>query len=166
MFRKIGDFSMVYKITMDITIKLYQVLTDESLSQKVCDDQRTLGKIAWHNVLSQSQLAKGLGLESDFISESAPLPKSVKEINNLLISEIEKVLKAVTEKFNDENMTDEVSIFGMKMPVGAWLHFAIIHNVHHRGQMTILMRQANLKIPGVCGPSKEEWGLFGMPAKD
>jgi len=29
-----------------------------------------------------------------------------------------------------------------------------------------LMRQAGLKVPGIYGPSKEEWALMGMPARD
>ena len=30
----------------------------------------------------------------------------------------------------------------------------------------VLMRQAGLAVPGVYGPSKEEWGAYGMPAQD
>jgi len=37
-----------------------------------------------------------------------------------------------------------------------------LHQAHHRGQMTVLMRQAGMKVPGVYGPSKEEWSAFGM----
>jgi uncharacterized damage-inducible protein DinB len=29
--------------------------------------------------------------------------------------------------------------------------------------MTVLMRQAGLKVPGIYGPSREEWSQFGMP---
>jgi hypothetical protein len=28
------------------------------------------------------------------------------------------------------------------------------------------MRLADLKVPGVYGPSKEEWTAFGMPAQE
>jgi hypothetical protein len=30
--------------------------------------------------------------------------------------------------------------------------------------MTALMRQAGLVVTGVCGPAREEWAAFGMPA--
>jgi uncharacterized damage-inducible protein DinB len=40
------------------------------------------------------------------------------------------------------------------------------HEIHHRGQMTVLMRQAGLKVPGVYGPSREEWTAYGMPPQD
>jgi len=28
--------------------------------------------------------------------------------------------------------------------------------------MTVLMRQGGLKVPGVFGPTKEEWSQYGM----
>jgi len=44
--------------------------------------------------------------------------------------------------------------------------FLIQHQNHHRGQMTVLMRQAGLTVPGIYGPAKEEWGNFGMEAPE
>ncbi len=38
----------------------------------------------------------------------------------------------------------------------------VTHQIHHRGQMTVLMRQAGLKVPGLYGPAKEEWEAMGM----
>ena len=36
------------------------------------------------------------------------------------------------------------------------LNVLIRHQIHHRGQMTILMRQAGVVVPSVYGPSREE----------
>jgi uncharacterized damage-inducible protein DinB len=47
---------------------------------------------------------------------------------------------------------------------GFSLSMLINHQIHHRGQMTILMRQANLIVTGVYGPAKEEWSQMGMEA--
>lgn len=52
----------------------------------------------------------------------------------------------------------------MKLPKAALLSLFIKHLIHHRGQMTVLMRQAGLKVPGVYGPSKEKWSQMGMDA--
>lgn len=38
----------------------------------------------------------------------------------------------------------------------------IKHIVHHRGQITVLMRQAGLKPAGVYGPPKEDWVHLGV----
>jgi uncharacterized damage-inducible protein DinB len=40
----------------------------------------------------------------------------------------------------------------------------IKHIVHHRGQMTVLMRQAGVQVPGIYGPAREEWSQMGMEA--
>ena len=37
----------------------------------------------------------------------------------------------------------------------ATLMVMLHHEIHHRGQMTVLMRQAGLKLPGVYGPSAD-----------
>ena len=37
------------------------------------------------------------------------------------------------------------------------------HEVHHRAQMTVLMRQAGLAVPGIYGPAAEEWEAMGLP---
>ena len=38
----------------------------------------------------------------------------------------------------------------------------IKHIAHHRGQITVLMRQAGLKPFGVYGPPKEDWIHLGV----
>lgn len=38
---------------------------------------------------------------------------------------------------------------------GKFLRMLIDHQTHHRGQMTVLLRQAGLTVPGVMGPTKE-----------
>ncbi|MBE0644676.1 MAG: hypothetical protein IH600_11400 [Bacteroidetes bacterium] len=30
-------------------------------------------------------------------------------------------------------------------------------------QLTVLMRQAGLLVPGIYGPSREEWSTYGLP---
>ena len=57
-------------------------------------------------------------------------------------------------------MNKMVNVFGMDMPVQAVFRLLIQHQAHHRGQLTVLMRQADLKVPGVYGPSKEEWEVM------
>jgi alanyl-tRNA synthetase len=48
----------------------------------------------------------------------------------------------------------------------AALDVLIKHQTHHRGQLTIGMRQAGLVTPGMYGPAKEEWTAMGVPAPE
>ena len=54
------------------------------------------------------------------------------------------------------------SVPEMMNRTGLTLAVLVRHQAHHRGQMTVLMRQAGLKVPGVYGPAREEWAEFGM----
>jgi uncharacterized damage-inducible protein DinB len=67
-----------------------------------------------------------------------------------------QVAKAVTEKWSDAQLGDEIPLFGRSFRKGAVLATLISHQAHHRAQMTVLMRQAGLKVPGVYGPSQAD----------
>jgi uncharacterized damage-inducible protein DinB len=49
------------------------------------------------------------------------------------------------------------------MEKGIVLSVILMHQCHHRGQLTILMRLAGLKIHGIYGPAKEEWQAMNLP---
>ena len=55
-------------------------------------------------------------------------------------------------------------MYGQKWKRGVTLGILITHQIHHRAQMTVLMRQAGLKVPGIYGPAYEEWAAMGMEA--
>jgi uncharacterized damage-inducible protein DinB len=60
-------------------------------------------------------------------------------------------------------LTDELPMYGSTWRRGDILASLVHHQIHHRGQMTVLMRQAGLVVPGVYGPAREEWAAMGMP---
>jgi uncharacterized damage-inducible protein DinB len=66
-------------------------------------------------------------------------------------------METFSEQVSDEKMNEMVNLFGRDMPFQAVFRLLIQHQAHHRGQLTVLMRQADLKVPGVYGPNKEEW---------
>jgi uncharacterized damage-inducible protein DinB len=37
------------------------------------------------------------------------------------------------------------------------------HEIHHRGQMRVLMRQAGLRPSAMHGPVREDWAAMGVP---
>ncbi|MNF01709.1 DinB family protein [compost metagenome] len=57
-------------------------------------------------------------------------------------------------------------MYGELWEKGKILRVLISHQSHHRGQMTVIMRILGLPVPGLYGPSKEEWAEFGMIAPD
>ena len=57
-------------------------------------------------------------------------------------------------------------MYGQRWTRGFTLHALLEHQIHHRGQMTVLMRQAGLRVPGIYGPAREDWASHGHGAAE
>jgi len=163
MYRTIEDFKKDWSYETGSTLKMFEKLTDESLSQKTYADGRDLGFIAWHIVVSLPEMAGKTGLTVPGPAEDSDRPAEAKKIYEEFRTSAESVLKEVSEKWNDDDLLNTVNMYGEEWTKGYSLWVLIKHQTHHRGQMTVLMRQAGLKFPGVYGPSKEEWVNYGAP---
>lgn len=165
MFYKISDFENDWKSESQATLKIFNSLTDESLSQKVSPEGRTLGTIAWHITTSLGEMTKRTGLNPEGPEDSAPVPEKAKDIAEAYKNASESVLEQVTKNWNDETLMLEDDMYGEMWKKGLTLAVLLVHQTHHRGQMTVLMRQAGLVVPGIYGPAREEWAQYGMPAQ-
>ena len=166
MYRSLEDFKKDWKYESDSTVKLLNTLTDEKLNQKVTPDGRSLGFIAWHLVKTIPEMMGNTGLKVEGPSESDAVPAASGEIVSAYEKTSESFIKAIEDNWNDEILQNEDEMYGEKWKKGLTLMYLNLHQAHHRGQMTVLMRQAGLKVPGVYGPSKEEWTAFGMEQKE
>jgi len=162
MYHSIREFEESWKQESANTAKLLNALSDQSLSQEVAKDHRNLGRIAWHIVTTFPEMMKQTGLEVGSVKGDAPLPTSAKEIAAAYEKVSQELLDQITSKWSDESLQQEDEMYGMKWKKGSTLSILVNHEVHHRGQMTVLMRQAGLKVAGVYGPSYDEWDQFGQ----
>ncbi|MBX7153188.1 DinB family protein [bacterium] len=166
MFRKIDDFITQWQYEKDATSGVFKNLTDASLNQKVASDGRSIGRLAWHIVLSIGEMIGRTGLKDDGPPQDSAPPIHVTDIVSAFDHLAGSVSEQVKTNWSDEMLTHEVSMYGEKWTLGFVLEVLIRHQIHHRAQITVLMRQAGLKVPGVYGPSKEELSQFGMPAME
>jgi uncharacterized damage-inducible protein DinB len=164
MYHTIKEFNDHWKGESEATLKLLSVLTDKSLNYESYKGGRTLGFIAWHIVASMNSLLSQLGFKLDRKIDGSQAPKTAKELVDAYKKSVLLVNKNISA-WTDESLTQKVILYGREWTRAMALSSLIMHQVHHRGQLTILMRQAGLKVPGVYGPSKEEWALMKMPAQ-
>lgn len=146
------------------TQKLLDLLTDASLEQEVLPGYRTLGRLAWHIVTTVPDMLHRTGLQFDAPDVYSEPPASAAEIAAAYRTAVQSMLEAIRTQWTDETLQQEVNLFGEPWRNGYTLSAFLMHEVHHRGQMTVLMRQAGLTVPGVYGPAKEEWAVVGMEA--
>jgi uncharacterized damage-inducible protein DinB len=164
MFLALSAFLDTWKKESELTQRILDTLTDDSLKQVVTADDRTLGRIAWHIVTTIPEMISKTGLVLEGTKKDAPLPDSARIIADFYRQECKTLVTAITDRWNDQTLLEERNMYGQIWTIGATLEALIAHEIHHRGQMTVLMRQAGLRVPGVMGPSREEWSQLGMKA--
>jgi uncharacterized damage-inducible protein DinB len=165
MYRSISDFSKDWDYERAMTRKLLDNLTDGSLAQAVRPGGRTLGRLAWHLVLTLVEMSgeAGLTITGPHIGDAVPAAGALAA----QYSEVaQRLAEAVGTHWTDAALTEEVPMYGETWAKGQVLHVLIMHEAHHRGQMTVLMRQAGLPVPGVYGPAEEEWAAIGLPPQE
>lgn len=162
MYVTIADFLKEWNKEAMLTQNVLDSLTDESLKQEVYPGGRTLGRIAWHFTVNTPDYLAKFGLKIDAVENAASVPPSANEIAETFRVVNSRAAKAIEAQWTDETLSHIQEAFGRRESNAAILMGLIKHIVHHRGQLTILIRQAGLKPFGVYGPPKEDWIKLGV----
>ncbi|GGE76520.1 DinB family protein [Priestia taiwanensis] len=155
MFQTVEGFMKTWKYEASVTEKVLDTLTDESLSQEITADHWNLGQLAWHIVVAAPFILSATGLKIDWEMKSTP-PSSAKAIADEYRAMSAALLTAAEKQWTDEDLTIISEFSGYTMTNALFLMTTLSHQNHHRGQMSVLMRQAGLKVPSIYGPTKEE----------
>jgi uncharacterized damage-inducible protein DinB len=161
MYRTIDDFAEDYAQEREVL----RALTDESLEQRVRPEGRSAGRLAWHITVSIPQIAKEAklpGVEGSMDDDAVPSRAS--EIVAAYERASTSFVDALRAHWTDEQLAGQIEMYGMHWTRAATLAMLVKHEIHHRAQITVLMRQAGLAVPGCYGPAAEEWAAMGMPA--
>lgn len=154
MYRKVEDFIEDWSNSAAGTLNVFKAMTNDKLDQAIVEGHNTLGWLAWHLVGSAGAFGHFAGLQIPGPGKDEAAPTEVSEI----VAAYEKAVdayKTEAAKLTDEMLLEEINGFTGPVARGKFLRALIDHQTHHRGQMTVLLRQAGLTVPGVMGPTKE-----------
>lgn len=154
MYRKVEDFLDDWMASSAGTLNVMRAITNDKLDQSIVEGHNSLGWLAWHLVGAAGAFGHFSGLQIPGPGREQAAPSDIKEI----VAAYEKAIEAYkieAAKLTDESLLEEVSGFTGPTERGKLLRALIDHQTHHRGQMTVLLRQAGLTVPGVMGPTKE-----------
>jgi len=163
MISSINEFEYVWSQEVEATQKIFKHLTDKSLSQAVTPEGRTLGRLAWHITTTIPEMMSKTGLALAGPNPDDPVPTSAKAIFRSYNDAAISLLEEIKSKWTNATLQVEDNMYGQMWKRGQTLMSLVFHQIHHRGQMTVLMRQAGLALPGIYGPAREEWAAWGMP---
>ncbi|WP_419887280.1 DinB family protein [Neobacillus niacini] len=164
MYTAISHFIEEWNQEAASTQKVLDALTDQSIQQKVSPEDRSLGSIAWHIVASTPGMLMEFGVTVKGVENELSVPTSAREIAETFRSVSAETSEAIRQQWTDASLSETKNVFGRELQKSSMLNMLIKHIVHHRGQMTVLMRQAGVQVPGIYGPSREEWSQMGMEA--
>ncbi|PGS51965.1 DinB family protein [Bacillus sp. AFS041924] len=161
MFNNVEEFITEWKMEEASTIKLLNAMTDESLDQSIGEDFSSLGELAWHITTAIKAIISQSGLQFEGSMNKEDMPGTAKELAEKYAEVSNAMIEAAQAEWKESDLKQIINAFGfLELPIHALLRMAIQHQTHHRGQMTVLMRQAGLVVPGMYGPSKEEWAAM------
>jgi len=156
MLTTVTQFSQIWKHESEATARVLAALTDASLHQQVTPLDRSLGEIAWHVATSIPEMANRTGLRVAGGDGRAPAPTSAAAIRDAYVQAAASLLEQVGLHWTDETLKVKDDMYGEQWARGLTLQALVFHEIHHRGAMTVLMRQAGLVVPGIYGPNREE----------
>ena len=158
----IPQFLAIWEQETAATLSCFSKLTDESLSQTLVKDYRSIERLVNHILDCAASIPQAATVP---VVHSKKHYTHVSELIDAYTIATDKVKKAVAT-WTDETLLEETPMYGEVWKKGFALWVTIAHQAHHRGQLTVLMRLAGLKVPGVYGPAKEEWEAMNLPEAD
>ncbi len=164
MYRSIQDFITDWKTETDLTSQLFSVIPPAQFQVQVHAQVRSLARLAWHLTQTLTEMGHRAGLFTEDHLEGLEIPDEMPELLEIYHQYGVQLHKAVHAKWTDSSLNDEVEMYGESWEKGKVLKVLINHQCHHRGQMTVIMRLLGLPVPGIYGPSREEWLALGMDA--
>jgi len=153
LFVSVPTFREAFEAESGKTRDLLASLTDDALSQRIAPGVRNLGEVAWHLPQSLGSICGQLGLVIDAPPAPAPAPGTLAELMEAYDRARSDLLVAVGA-WSDEALLDVTDVYGEQWTRGHTLRVLLDHEIHHRGQCVVLMRQAGLEPPPLYGPVK------------
>lgn len=150
MYRQIGDFVADYDEESASTLAVIEALVDECLELDAAPGDATIGGLVWHiSSFAPYRLLNPLGLG---IEEAVrPSGTTVAELSELFSRVRRGIIERAPLAWHDTELAGQREVFGMVLPLGKWLGIVVKHEVHHRGQLSVLLSRAGLAVPALYG---------------
>ncbi len=144
------------------TRRMLERVPDDKLGWKPHEKSRTLGELASHIASTQKHVATFLQKPSH---EAGRNPEPPPADTASLLAEFDSNLaetKALLGSMTDENLMSEWSLTANGQPVftmpkaGVVRKIILNHVYHHRGQLSVYLRELGVALPVVYGPTADE----------
>ncbi|MFN7117939.1 MAG: DinB family protein [Saprospiraceae bacterium] len=112
MYRTITDFLTDWQEESEATLKVFSHLDETKLNEKVSDNVRSLGRLAWHIVQTLTEMGARAGLFPEDTLEHTPIPTRVVEITKLYHDYAQSLSNNVKDLWKNEMLNDKLNMYG------------------------------------------------------
>ena len=146
----------------ETTKRLLDIIPDDKLSWRPHPKARSLGELAMHIATLQGGVAEFGQPDSIEMPEFPPDPEATSRAQILeAFSESLKKAKDIVASTDDAQAMAEWKLTKdgqtlMALPrIGFWRAILLNHNYHHRGQLSAYLRELDVPLPSIYGPSAD-----------
>lgn len=151
MFHTIADFVQLWQDEAKNTEKLFLELSDGALDKESVPGIRTLRQLAWHIIETPKEILERTGLKLPKLTDKDNAALKVAELVDIHRKMIEFVVHQIQTHWHNKDLHHTDIIYDEEWTRSKTLNELVFHLIHHRGQMTVLMHLAGIKVPSLYG---------------
>lgn len=155
---EIEEFIQLWEHESGVTKDLFKTIPNDKFEFRPDPQGRSIGELAQH-IAEVETIFSTIARERAFPGSR---PAGLETPRNAadLVSGYERIHRDAVERvrgLRPEDLDREFPFFGRQISVRQVLRFPLLHHqIHHRGQLMMLIRQAGAVPSRVYGPSREE----------
>jgi uncharacterized damage-inducible protein DinB len=148
------------------TVKVLKALPRDKYDFRPDPGGRSIGEMAWH--LAEGDGYNSVGVVQGFSPDmKVPGMERPKQVEALApgYERVHREAVARVRGLKPADLARKIPYFtGQDMSVPEILWGTVFHNIHHRGQLSMMCRLAGGVSPGVFGPNREEMAAMQAQA--
>lgn len=154
MFTSLDDALSSLSAQSAITRAVLAAVPETSWSWKPHPVSRSGGELAWHVATGFHWFASE-PLKLKIPPKPAAAPSSPSAVVEAFDAMTTSALDALKKK-DDAWVREKADFFGRPTTNGGIVEIHLIHEAHHRGQLSTYIRINGGKVPAICGPSADQ----------
>jgi uncharacterized damage-inducible protein DinB len=153
-------FRAVWDMEAGLTARLLEAIPADKYDFRPDPGGRSVGEMAWHLAEVEGYLSDGLSKGAVTFQDLPPNLKRPREVKQLApgYRQVHQDAVARLAGLKDADLDREIPFAGdRRLSIRDCLWGALLmHLIHHRGQLSLMVRLAGGTPPGIYGPNREE----------
>ena len=157
---ELDRFRKVFDMEASTTAKLLEAIPAERYDFRPDPGGRSLGEMAWHLAEVEGYISDGVSKGAVTFQEAPPNMKRPREVKQLApgFRQVHQDAVARLAGLKEADLDREIPFAGdRRLSIRDCLWGALLmHLIHHRGQLSLMVRLAGGTPPPIYGPNREE----------